>query len=157
MTGDPAARLVAAMLREGRTLGVAESLTAGLVTDAVVRVPGSSSVLRGGVTAYQVRVKEALLGVSAQTISRDGVVSASVALAMARGVRDLVRADVGIGTTGVAGPGPDGEVPAGVLVVAVVTPERAAVREWRLAGTREAVRHAAAGLAVALATHAVVG
>lgn len=156
LPGDPARRLVAALAGSGWTLATGESLTAGLVTDGIARVPGASMVLRGGVTAYQVAVKESVLGVGRELIAQEGVVSGEVALALARGARRLLGADLGIGTTGVAGPGPADDRPAGTVVVAVVLDGVACVRRWALAGSRARVREAAAGLAIGLAAGVVL-
>lgn len=152
LAASPAAvRMVAALRRRSWTVAVAESLTAGLVTDALVRVPGASAVLRGGVTAYAADVKVGVLGVPGDLVARDGVVTGHVARAMARGACALLHADVGIATTGVAGPGPADGVPTGTVVLAVVWPDGEATRTWRLAGPRPALRASAASLAVALA------
>ncbi|WP_245866723.1 CinA family protein [Serinibacter salmoneus] len=137
------------------TIATAESLTAGLVVDALVRVPGASAVVRGGVAAYHAEVKTNVLGVPAEVIARRGVTSREVALAMAHGVVALTASDVGIATTGVAGPGPEQGVPAGTVTVAAVTPAGQWVRSWRVAGTRECTRRAARDLALALALGAL--
>lgn len=153
-------RIVEMLAVQGRTIGAAESLTGGAVTARLVRVPGVSRVLRGGVTAYQVPVKESVLGLDAGLVRDHGVVSEPVALGMADGVCRLLGADIGVATTGVAGPGPSDGVPAGRVVVAVVaTSQRAApqrcVRTWQLAGHREAVRRGASELALALVVSAL--
>lgn len=134
----------------GWTLAAAESLTAGLVTAAVGSVPGASRVLRGGVVAYAVELKVSLLGVPAELVARHGVVSEAVALAMARGARTRLGADVALATTGVAGPGPADGVAAGTVCLAAVSPIGTACRTWRLAGSRRAVREASAALALGL-------
>jgi nicotinamide-nucleotide amidase len=115
--------VVAALTAAGRTLAVAESLTGGAVCDALVGVPGASACLRGGVVAYATDVKASVLGVPAGLLERHGAVHPEVALAMAAGVRALLGADLGVGTTGVAGPDPqDGHRP-GDVWVAVAGPE----------------------------------
>ena len=93
-------------LRErGLTLAVAESCSGGAVAARITTVPGASRVLRGGVVAYCNSVKVGLLGVDAEVLVKDGAVSERVALQMARGARDRLGADVGVATTGIAGPG----------------------------------------------------
>lgn len=107
--GPPPVDLVALVrrLRErGLTLASAESLTAGRVAASVADVPGASAVLQGGVVAYQNRVKQDLLGVSATLLDTRGAVAPETARQMAAGVRRVVGADIGIATTGVAGPEP---------------------------------------------------
>ena len=90
--------------RRGRTLAVAESCTGGAVASRITSVPGSSSVFYGGVTAYSNAAKTDLLGVPAGLIEAEGAVSEPVALALASGVRDRFGSDVGVSTTGIAGP-----------------------------------------------------
>src|SRR5579863_10776814 len=97
-----------ALAEAGLTVAVAESCTGGLLGAALTAVPGSSRYLRGGVIAYANEVKTALLGVPEPLIAQAGAVSAEVAEAMAAGVRAATGADIGLGITGVAGPGPDG-------------------------------------------------
>lgn len=114
-----AAEVVAALTAAGSTLAVAESLTGGAVCDAVVGVPGASACLRGGVVAYATDLKAAVLGVPADLLAEHGAVHPEVALAMADGVRALLGADLGVGTTGVAGPDPQDGHPVGEAWVAV--------------------------------------
>lgn len=93
------------------TIATGESLTAGLVASALAEVPGCSEVLRGGVVAYQVDVKESILGVSERAIAQ-GVVSEQVALELAQGAARVLGARIGVGTTGAAGPDAhDGSAP----------------------------------------------
>lgn len=96
--------LLEALARNGLTLAVAESYTGGLVHDLVTKSPGASRVLLGGVIAYDDDVKQRLLGVRTRPLREHGAVSESVALEMARGVRERLQADYGLATTGIAGP-----------------------------------------------------
>jgi PncC family amidohydrolase len=89
----------------GKTLALAESCTGGLIAALLTEIPGSSTLFRGGVCVYSIESKIALLGLDAELIARHNVVSQAVALAMAQGVRRLFGADLGIATTGIAGPG----------------------------------------------------
>src|SRR5262249_14782793 len=135
-----AARLLAALEARAWTVAVAESLTGGAVCARLVDVPGASRVLRGGVVAYATDLKAALLGVSGELLAERGAVDPDLAPAMAEGVRERLGADVGLATTGVAGPDPqDGRKP-GSVHVAVVTPLTSRVASWQLPGEREAVR-----------------
>jgi len=154
---DLAADLLAAAATRGWTLAAAESLTGGLVTARLVSVPGASRVLRGGVTAYATDLKESVLGVDAALLAERGAVDPEVARQMAEGVRGLLRADVGLATTGVAGPTAQGGKAPGLVYVAVVTPVGSEVRELRLGGDREAVRDLAARHVLLLARHVVRG
>lgn len=101
---DPAFRLLATARRARLTVAVAESLTGGRVAAALTAVPGASAVLRGSVTAYATDLKASVLGVDPALLSRSGAVDPEVARQMAVGVRRVCGADVGIATTGVAGP-----------------------------------------------------
>ena len=135
-------QIVAALTARGETVAVAESLTAGLVCSALADVPGASMVLRGGVIAYAIALKSALLGVDRGVLEETGAVTAEVALAMARGVAERTGSGWGLATTGVAGPGPDDRgIPAGTVFIAVVPPHGPAlVEHLTLTGDRGSVR-----------------
>lgn len=131
--------LLAEAAARGWTIGVAESLTGGLVTAALVAVPGASRVLRGGIVAYATDLKAGLLGVDADLLAERGAVDDAVAAQMAAGIRTATGADVGLATTGVAGPDPqDGQGP-GVVFVAVSTPVASEVQRLDLDGDRSKV------------------
>mgnify|MGYP002385202616 CR=1 FL=1 len=154
-------RLVARLSELGWTLGIAESLTGGLVVASVVDVAGASAVLRGGIVAYATDLKARLLGVDETLLAAHGPVHARVARQMAEGVRravgtdDGIPADVGIATTGIAGPlSPDGQ-PVGTVHVAVSTPLGSRVESVLLDGDRSAIRAEAAALAVRIALEAL--
>jgi nicotinamide-nucleotide amidase len=144
-----AAEVVALLVERRLTLATAESLTGGGVGALVTSVPGSSAVFVGGVVAYASRLKVELLGVPEDVVDRFGVVSAPCARAMAAGVRRL-GADVGVSTTGVAGPDQQEGKPAGLVYVAVADDVGEEVRELRLDGDRAAVRRATAREALEL-------
>lgn len=118
---DPA-DVVRLATASGTTIAVAESLTAGMVCARIADVPGASAVLRGGVVAYAADLKTSLLDVDRELLAARGPVDPDVALAMALGVRDRLGADVGIATTGVAGPDPQDGVAPGSVYVAVTAP-----------------------------------
>ena len=101
--------IVAELIRRGLTIATAESCTGGSIAEALVRVPGVSATFLGGVVAYSNSMKEQVLGVDPADIKRVGAVSEEVAIAMARGARERLGADIAISTTGIAGP--DGEHP----------------------------------------------
>ena len=135
-----AADLLAALGARGWSLGVAESLTGGLVSAALVDVPGASTVLRGAVVAYATDLKGALLDVDRALLAARGAVDPDVARAMAAGARRRLGADVGLASTGVAGPDPQDGHPPGTVHVAVATPEGTLVESLQLVGSRAAVR-----------------
>jgi nicotinamide-nucleotide amidase len=148
-----AATALAALQGRGWTLAVAESLTGGALADAFVRVPGASAVLVGAVVAYATPLKASLLGVDRALLDREGPVHPDVAAQMAEGVRRVLAvdgrpADVGVATTGVAGPEPQGGRPVGTVFAGVAVGERLVAVEGRFAGDRAAVRAAAVGLAL---------
>ena len=130
-------RAVAALLlRRGLSLGVAESLTGGLIASRLVDVPGASAWFRGGVVAYATEVKHAVLG-----IAEGPVVSEPTARQMAEAACRVLGADVGLSTTGVAGPGEqDGERPGTVFVGLAVPGAPTEVRALHLPGDRPQVR-----------------
>lgn len=141
----------------GLTLATAESLTGGGLGELVTSVPGASAVYVGGVVAYATRLKVDLLGVPAEVVARDGVVSEPCARAMAEGVRRVLGADVGVSTTGVAGPKPQEGRPAGTVFLAVATAGGVTARALRLGGDRTAVREGAIAAALRLVRDVVAG
>ena len=119
------ARKVGEALRARRlTVATAESCTGGLVGHLITNVPGSSDYYKGGVVAYANEVKEQLLQVARRTVEEKGAVSAECAEEMARGVRALLDTDIGLATTGIAGPtGGTPEKPVGLVYIALATRE----------------------------------
>jgi nicotinamide-nucleotide amidase len=136
-----AAAVLDALSAAGHTLAVAESLTGGLLAATVTDVPGASATFRGGVCAYSSDLKVALLDVPDELVRADGVVSASVAEAMARGARARLGATYALSTTGVAGPDPQEGKPPGTVFVAVSGPQGTDTQQLRLRGDRRAIRH----------------
>lgn len=140
-----AAEVLAVLGRRGWKLGVAESLTGGALCADLVAVPGASAALLGGVVAYATPVKASVLGVDEGLLTRYGPVHAQVALEMADGVRRVVgvdgeAADVGVSTTGIAGPeSPDGQ-PVGTVHIGVVTPVASRTTAFHFVGDRESIR-----------------
>jgi nicotinamide-nucleotide amidase len=138
-------RLLTRLIELGWTLGIAESLTGGLVVSSLVGVPGASAVVRGGIVAYSTPLKHSLLGVDPTLLEAHGAVHPRVARQMAEGVRvrlavDGIPCDVGISTTGIAGPdSPDGQ-PVGTVHIGVATPLGTRVESLELQGTRDEIR-----------------
>ncbi len=148
---DSPTRLVGLLAASGRTLATAESLTGGALAARVVDVPGASAVFRGGVVAYATELKARLLDVDADLLARRGAVDPDVALAMAAGVRARLGADVGVSTTGVAGPDPqDGVAPGTVYVAVDDGTGEPRVRRLQVEGPRDAVRAASVEAALGL-------
>lgn len=157
--GNPvsAAEVVGALVAAGRTVATAESLTGGLVCAALTSVPGSSAVVRGSVVAYATELKDAVLGVDADLLATGGAVQAEVARQMAVGVCRVLGADLGIATTGVAGPDPQDGRPVGTVFVAVAARDHVVVRELALTGDRAAIRAATVAEALALCAAVLTG
>ena len=135
-----AEELVAKLTRRGLTIAVAESLTGGLLVAELVSVAGASVVVRGGVVAYATDLKAALLGVDPDLLAASGPIHPDVARQMADGVRQRLGADVGIATTGAAGPDPqDGHAPGEVWLGFAIGDDVTAVG-LALGGDRAAIR-----------------
>ena len=99
-----AGEAVAGAIERGLTVATAESLTAGMVAAVLADIPGASGMLQGGVVSYQNSVKADVLGVPRDLLDAVGAVDGQVAAAMADGARRVCGADIGVSTTGVAGP-----------------------------------------------------
>ncbi|MFP5311537.1 MAG: CinA family protein, partial [Actinomycetes bacterium] len=123
-------------LGSGLTVATAESLTAGMVSAVLADTPGASGMLQGGVVAYRNSVKEAVLGVPAELLARVGSVDPDVARAMAAGARTALGADVGISTTGVAGPEAHDGKPVGRVYVGIATAAGTDAFEYSFTGSR---------------------
>lgn len=139
--GDPLEAAVGARLRErAATLATAESCSGGLLAERITSVAGSSDYFLGGFVAYSAAMKESALGVDGAGLLEHGVYSDWTAQAMAEGARARTGATYGIGITGVAGPGPDGETPPGTVYIAASGPDKFTARKLHLFGDRDRVR-----------------
>lgn len=138
------------LLARGWTVAVAESLTGGLLSAALTQPPGASVTFRGGLVVYATDLKTVLADVPQPLLEAHGAVSADVAAALARGARDRLGADLGLGITGVAGPDPVGPHPPGTVFVAVAGSGVSNVSGLLLAGSRLEIRDAAVAVALAL-------
>jgi nicotinamide-nucleotide amidase len=161
---DDLAAIVLAASRERKlTIAVGESCTGGVLGARLTAIPGSSDVFMGGVIAYDNRVKESLLGVPDAEIRAEGAVSEPVARALALGACSRVGADIGIGITGVAGPGGGTpEKPVGTVWIAVAgpgqtTPVPVQTRRTMLVGDRGEIRQRAAQIALDMVRQSVAG
>lgn len=154
---NAAADLLSHAARRGWTIGVAESLTGGLVQGALTSVAGCSRHFRGGVVAYHSDLKSRLLSVSEGRLAEHGPVDHVVSEQMAAGVAELVGADVGVATTGVAGPGPADGHDAGTVHLAVVAPNSSVHRACQFSGGRDEVRRAATQTVLELACELLAG
>jgi PncC family amidohydrolase len=132
---------VIARLLAGRTIATAESCTGGLMAGRLTDLAGSSAYVLGGLVVYSNEAKTALAGVPASLIAAHGAVSPEVATALSAGARSRLEADIGIGITGIAGPGGGSpEKPVGTVCISVSTATDAEERVVRLPGGRADVR-----------------
>ena len=123
------------------TISTAESCTGGLLSHVLTGVSGSSAYFTGGVVAYSNRIKEEILEVRSTTLKENGAVSEETAMEMAEGVRSRFKTDIGLSTTGIAGPtGGTPEKPVGLVWVGLSTTERTAAYECHFDVDREEVK-----------------
>jgi nicotinamide-nucleotide amidase len=108
------------LIKNRKTIATAESCTGGLIGDRLTNISGSSLYYKGGIVAYSNSVKEKTIGVNKETLDSAGSVSEETALEMARGIRNKLNADIGLSTTGIAGPkGGTKEKPVGLVYIAI--------------------------------------
>ena len=144
------------LLRQANlSLATAESCTGGLVSHLITQVPGSSDYYRGGAVAYSAEAKSRILGVPEDLMARFSVYSTQVAEAMAAGAARVFSSDMAISTTCVAGPGPDGEHPAGKTAIGIFLRGKTRSLELDFRGQRAQVKMAVAKTALDLARREV--
>lgn len=151
---DLASRILKYCVRHHVKISAAESLTGGLLADAFVRVPGASRVFLGSVVTYDIAAKASILDVDRVLLAHEGAVHPDVARQMAMATAELYGqneygdAVIGLSTTGVAGPGPDGDKPAGLVYIGLSLPPVLATSHLRFTrvvelhcfGSREEIR-----------------
>ncbi len=138
------------LLKErGLTLAVAESCTGGLIASRITDISGSSVYFERGVVTYSNRAKEELLEVPGALLERDGAVSESVAIAMAEGIRRTAGTDLGVSTTGIAGPtGGSAEKPVGLVWIGYADGAASFARRYQFGDQRARVKERAAQAAL---------
>ena len=150
-----AEKLVELLKAQGLTCATAESCTGGGVGSAITAVPGSSAVFAGGVISYSNDVKREVLGVKAETLQAVGAVSSETAAQMAEGARRLMKTDLAVSLTGIAGPdGGSDEKPVGLVWFGLATKdgvrtEKAIFRGDRAQVRAQAITHALGMLTIA--------
>jgi len=142
------------LIARGETITSAESLTAGLFVSTLAEVSGISAVLPGAFVTYAASAKTQLVGVSPALIDQDGVVSQSVAMAMAQGAKETLQTDWAISFTGVAGPMALEGHPAGTVFIGLAAPDgTVTAQQYQFVGDRQTIRLASvqAGFALIMA------
>ena len=148
-----ASNLVELLKARGLTCATAESCTGGGVGSAITAVPGSSAVFAGGVISYSNEVKRDVLGVSAESLEAHGAVSAEVAAEMAVGARRLLKTDLAVSLTGIAGPdGGSAEKPVGLVWFGLATAQGVRTEKAIFRGDREGIRRNAVVHALGMLT-----
>jgi len=138
-------------LLKNRTIAIAESCTGGLLSNRLTDIPGISKNLLLSVVAYSNNAKMALLDIPHKMIKRHGAVSAAVAKAMARGVQDLANTNIGVGITGIAGPGGGTKAkPVGLVYIALSTRGKIMHKKCLFKGGRKSVKYQATQAALVL-------
>ena len=129
------------LVMKQKTLATAESCTGGLVSERLTRVPGSSDFFLGGAVCYSNELKTKFAGVPPSLLEEHGAVSKPVAQALAEGIRRRTSASIGIGITGIAGPGGGtSQKPVGLVFIGLADERGTEVREFRFPGNRERIR-----------------
>jgi nicotinamide-nucleotide amidase len=142
---DVTAALIVSLAARGLTLAVAESLTGGALAAELTRPAGASAVVLGGVVVYATELKHSLVGVDVNLLEIEGPVHPDVAAQLADGVREKLRvsgrpADIGVSTTGVAGPSSQGGRPPGTGFLGISSAAGTRVVELALSGSRAEIR-----------------
>jgi nicotinamide-nucleotide amidase len=145
-------QVIGRMLTEKKlTIAVAESCTGGLITDKITDVPGSSNYFERGVIAYSNQSKTEILKVPKELIEKHGAVSSEVAKAMAAGVRQIADTDIGVSTTGIAGPtGGSPEKPVGLVWIGFSDRNETLAMKFNFGDDRRRVKERAAQAALEL-------
>jgi len=120
---------------KNKTLSTAESCTGGLIASSITDIPGASKIFLGGVVVYATEMKKRILKIP-EIVFTYGVISQEMATAMALSVKSLTGSDYSISTTGNLGPDTMEGKPAGLIYIAVATPENVFVKELRFQGDR---------------------
>ena len=146
-SAELSAEIIGALAAKHFTIAVAESLTGGMLVAELIRTPGASVVVNGGIVAYNTELKHTLLGVDAEVLAAHGAVHQDVAAQMAAGVRAALAvagepAHIGISTTGVAGPDPQDGQPVGTVHLGFAIGSEMRTKRLLLSGSRDDIRSA---------------
>ena len=134
-------KVAQALTTQNKTLALAESCTGGLLSHRLTNIPGSSNFLKFALVAYSNETKEKLLKISPAILKKHGAVSQPVAMAMAKGVRNLQKTDFGVSITGIAGPtGATKQKPIGLVYIAINTNKETLCLEYHFKGSRTSIK-----------------
>ena len=140
MVNDLAYELIQKLGQRHLTISVAESLTGGLVAASLTQIPGASAVFKGGIIAYRDEIKQKDLKVDPALITKFTSISEPVAQSMAANVREIMNTDIGIATTGVAGPDKSDGFAPGIVFVAISIGDHKICQKLELVGDRTQIR-----------------
>ena len=141
MVQELASSLIKKLEEKNLTIAVAESLTGGLVAASLTEIPGASKVFKGSITAYVDEIKQNILNVNKETIPNFTSISEQVALEMAINVRKILKSDIGISTTGVAGPEKSAGFAPGLVFVAISIGDHNMCQKLEITGDRSKIRN----------------
>ncbi len=138
----PEEKIVTLLKNKNLKIAVAESCTGGLISKRITDIPGASDVLDMGIVSYANCIKSRFLGVSEEILNTVGAVSEQTAAAMAKGVCEAANADIGVSTTGIAGPGGGTkDKPVGLVYISVYFKNgKQTVKKLSLSGSRKGIR-----------------
>lgn len=140
MVNDLAYEIIQKLGQRHLTISVAESLTGGLVAASLTQIPGASAVFKGGIIAYRDEIKQKDLKVDPALITKFTSISEPVAQSMATNVREIMNTDIGIATTGVAGPDKSDGFAPGIVFVAISIGDHKICQKLELVGDRTQIR-----------------
>ena len=141
MVQELASSLIKKLQENNLTIAVAESLTGGLVAASLTEIPGASKVFKGSITAYADEIKQNILNVKDETITNFTSISEQVALEMAINVRTIMKSDIGISTSGVAGPEKSAGFAPGLVFVAISIGDHNMCQKLEITGDRSKIRN----------------
>ncbi|SFG48584.1 nicotinamide-nucleotide amidase [Desulfotomaculum arcticum] len=146
------------LLAKGMTVTLAESCTGGLVMKRLSDIPGSSEYFLGGIVSYSNEIKIDLLGVAKEIIAEFGAVSEQTARSMASGIKKLTDSSIGVGITGIAGPGGGTpQKPVGLVYIALAAANQVRCEKFNFTGDRNRVRLEAADAALNMIRQYMLG
>ena len=148
----PAQALCELLRQKRRTISTAESCTGGMISKMITDIAGASEIFHCGICSYSNDIKTGILKVDEKTLEKYGAVSYDTALQMARGVKKISGSDIGISTTGIAGPGGgSADKPVGLVYIGYSdskTEDCVRLELWDVTATRDEVRNLAAAAAI---------